>query len=260
MKAETIKALIGAAKAMPNLRKGDQNAHGGYSYVSIDDYYEKAAKVVTDAGLTWKIRETNCETLEVQGRSRLETAVRTTYEVDLMHESGDVVPAFFKATITHPLQGAQTAGSSMSYLDKLFLRTTFHIVTGEKDADATDNAVFDLGSADAGRGQGRGKGQAKPKGQGAEPDAFDLGGTATPGAEAVQPAGGGFDATADDPNHFTKLSISFIDAATTEAELTKYWTDNETTFNQLKTADPEGYKSLIAGFRARKTQLKGADA
>lgn len=245
---------------MPNLRKGDQNQHGGYAYVSIDDYYEKAAKVVTDAGLTWKIRETNCETFETPGRNGPTMAVRTTYEIDLMHEAGELVEGFFRATITHPLQGAQTAGSSMSYLDKLFLRTTFHIVTGEKDADATDNAVFDLGPADAGRGQGRGKGQAKPKGQGAEPDAFDLGGSAPPGIEAVQPAGGGFDATSEDPSHFTKLSLAFIDAATTEAELTKYWTDNETTFNQLKTADPEGYKSLIAGFKIRKTQLKGAAA
>lgn len=254
MKAETIKALIGAAKAMPNLRKGEQNAHGGYAYVSIDDYYEKAAKVVTDAGLTWKIREINCETFEVQGRSRLETAVRTTYEVDLMHEAGDLVEGFFRATITHPLQGAQTAGSSLSYLDKLFLRTTFHIVTGEKDADATDNAVFDTGSADAGRGKGRSKGQAAP----AVEDPFGFGAAATPTrTETALPDDG--EAKAETAS-FVTLSTTFIASASTEAELTQYWTDNETTFNQLKTANPEGYKSLIAGFKTRKTQLKGADA
>lgn len=258
MKAETIKALIGAAKAMPNLRKGDRNDHGSYSYVSIDDYYEKAAKVVVDAGLTWKIRETNCETFEVQGRSRLETAVRTTYEVDLMHESGDLNEGFFKATITHPLQGAQTAGSSLSYLDKLFLRTTFHIVTGEKDADATDNAVFDLGSADAGRGKGQSKGAAKPKGQGAEQDPFSLGQTEAPGAEAVQSADAGNSPA--EAAAFRDLSTTFIQSAANEAELTQYWTDNEATFGLLKAADPDGYKTLIAAFKARKTQLKGAEA
>jgi hypothetical protein len=252
-------ALVAAAKEIPHLRKGEQNAHGNYAYVPIDGFYEQVAPIVLKHGLTWKVREVSCETFEVQGRSRLETAVRTTYEVDVMHEEGDTISGFFKATITHPLQGAQTAGSSLSYLDKLFLRTTFHIVTGEKDADATDNAVFDLGSADAGRGQGRGKGQAKPKGQGAEPDAFDLGGPTSPipVADPVQPADAGDTAEAE---AFVSLSTAFISSASNEAELTQYWTDNETTFNQLKTADPKGYMSLIAGFKTRKTQLKGADA
>ena len=251
-------ALVAAAKEIPHLRKGEQNAHGNYAYVPIDGFYEQVAPIVLKHGLTWRVREVSCETFEVQGRSRMETAVRTTYEVDVMHEEGDIISSFFRATITHPLQGAQTAGSSMSYLDKLFLRTTFHVVTGEKDADATDNAVFDAGPANAGGGQGRGKGAAKPKGQGAEPDAFDLGGTAHPSPASVRPADTG--SFAADAKAFTELSVAFISSASTEEELTKYWTDNESTFNQLKTADPEGYKSLIAGFKTRKTQLKGADA
>ena len=241
---------------MPHLRKTEQNAHGNYAYVSIDDFYEKAAKVVTANGLTWHINEISAQVIELQGRSGVTNAMVTNYEVGLIHKSGEHWPAFFKATITHPLQGAQTAGSSMSYLDKLFLRTTFSIVTGEKDADATDNSVFDLGPADAGRGQARTKSAAKPKGQGAEPDAFDLT-DSKPAASAARPVDV---SSAADTAAFAALSTEFISLASNEAELTEYWTSNETTFNLLKTADSEAYKALIDGFKKRKAQLKGAEA
>lgn len=259
MSEQINKALVAAAKAMPALRKGDQNAHGNYAYVAIDDYYEVAAKVVVKHGLTWKIREVSCQIVEVQGRQRLENAVVTTYEVDLLHEGGASVEGFFKATITHPLQGAQTAGSSMSYLDKLFLRTTFHIVTGEKDADATDNTVFDLGQPDAGRGPARVAGKGKPAGKAAEPDPFGFSGDANgplppAGAEAVRPA---VSTVAGD---FLDMATTFVASATNEEELTKYWTDNEAAFHSLKSEDEEGYKALIFAFKARKKQLKGADA
>lgn len=255
MSEQINKALIAAAKAMPSLRKGDRNAHGNYAYVAIDDYYEIAAKVVVDNGLTWKIREVACDRIEVQGRQRLETAVVTTYEVDLMHESGERLDGFFRATITHPLQGAQTAGSSMSYLDKLFLRTTFHIVTGEKDADATDNAVFDLGPVDAGRGKAGGKGQGKSAGKAAEPDPFLGGPVATDDTGRTYPA-----EPVSDGSAFLALASTFVASAASEEELTKYWTDNEAAFHSLKSEDEEGYKALIFAFKARKKQLKGADA
>lgn len=254
MSEQINKALIAASKAMPSLKKGDKNAHGGYAYVAIDDYYEIAAKVVVDSGLTWKIREVSCQIVEVQGNRGLTSAVITSYAVDLLHESGEMMMGFFNATITHPLQGAQTAGSSMSYLDKLFLRTTFHIVTGEKDADATDNAVFDLGPAPDGRGKGRAKGEGQQAGQGAEPDPFLDEPAPAPRAEAVRPA------LSPDAVGFLALASTFVSNAATEEELTKYWTDNEAAFHSLKSEDEEGYKALIFAFKARKKQLKGADA
>lgn len=247
------KAIIAAAKEIGSLRKGEQNAHGGYAYVPIDSFYELAAPKILANGLTWKIREIASEMIEVQGRQRMENAVRTTYEVDLMHENGELMQGFFRATITHPLQGAQTAGSSMSYLDKLFIRTTFHVVTGEKDADATDNAVFDLGPAPARSGASRGKGQTKPKGSDAEQDPFDIG----------APKGGGADAPAEpvaDVGAFIALATEFVSLAKSDAELTKYWNDNEGTFLSLKAEDPKAYSDLIASFRERKKQLKGAEA
>ena len=236
------KALVAAKKAMPDLRKGDRNAHGNYAYVSIDAYYEHAASVVTANGLTWKIRELSSEILEL-GKG----AVKTAYSVDVIHEEGEVWMDFFQATVIHPIQGAQTAGSSLSYLDKLFLRTTFSIVTGEKDADDTDNTLLDLGPASVRGGSGKAKASSDPfAGLGPEPAAAEP-------VRAEEKKGQGSD--------FVTLAATMVDLAQAEQELTKYWNDNEAQFNGLKTSDPEAYKRLIAKFKNRKQELtKGAAA
>lgn len=238
------KAIVAAKKAMPSLKKSETNAHGNYNFVSIDAYYETVAKIANDHGLTWRVREANSEIIELAGRQGVTNAVRTRYHVDVMHESGETVEGFFTATITHPLQGAQTAGSSMSYLDKLFMRTTFSVVTGETDADTTDNTIFDTDNA--------------PKRKAA---------VAAPIDDLLAPAPVIPDdkPEADTPSDFLKMSRDFIALAKTEEQLTRYWNQNESAFNSLKGEAPKEYKELIAAFKARKqsitqTQKDASDA
>src|SRR5271166_1107638 len=123
-----VEALFTAAKNMPSLKKGDRNTHSNYNFVSIDDYYALAAKVVHDAGLMWIPREIH---REVRPELRY-GSVATTYSANLIClANGQVWQDFFTATVQHPLSGAQDAASSLSFFDKMFLRHVFKVVTGE---------------------------------------------------------------------------------------------------------------------------------
>lgn len=128
-------AMVKIAQAVPQLGKADRNAFAKYNYVSIDKYYETIAKIAAANGIMWQPREIITMIESDVGK---DGALRITYAFDLYHESGDCIEEFSKFTILHPIQGAQTAGSALSYADKLFMRSAFKVVTGESDADASD--------------------------------------------------------------------------------------------------------------------------
>lgn len=128
-------AMIKIAQAVPQLGKADRNAFAKYNYVSIDKYYETIAKLSAANGIGWQAYEVENTVLPNVGK---DGALRITYSFDLYHESGDMIRAFTAFTILHPIQGAQTAGSALSYAEKLFMRSAFKVVTGEADADASD--------------------------------------------------------------------------------------------------------------------------
>ena len=128
-------AMMKIAQAVPQLGKADRNAFAKYNYVSIDKYYETIAKLAAANGIMWQPREISTVVEREIGK---DGALRITYAFDLYHESGDSIEEFSKFTILHPIQGAQTAGSALSYADKLFMRSAFKVVTGESDADASD--------------------------------------------------------------------------------------------------------------------------
>lgn len=130
---ELVKAIVTAARAMPVLAKTDTNQYGGFSYVPIDRYYEVVAPVLFDHGLAFSVGE--IEKPDLLGAGKGATVVFH-YECVLMHISGESIRS--RISIPHPWQGAQTSGSAMSYAAKCFLRSTFALVTGEQDADASD--------------------------------------------------------------------------------------------------------------------------
>lgn len=226
-----ISAIVEAAKAMPSLDKGNTNAHGGYQFVSIDNYYEVVAKVALAQGLTWKVREEEAKIISVEGRNGPASALFIKYYVDVMHPSGEIWNGFFSASIVHPLQGAQTAGSAMSYLVKLFLRTTFHVVTGEADADATDGSAFDMGAKPAA--------VAKKV---VEP--------VTPPPPTRQEA---YQEIENGEKARTTLALAEVglSTCTTKALLDKFWVDNEGEFKKLKKLDPKGYAELVQEFKRK---------
>lgn len=129
--APVFKALLKTADEVGVLFKNKENKHSKYDYVAIDDFYEIVATKARSNGLSWKLVEENYEWFG-------EKVFVPTYKVDLIHESGITISDFSRITVPHPLQGAQTSGSAISYAEKMFMRMAFKVVTGEEDADATD--------------------------------------------------------------------------------------------------------------------------
>lgn len=134
--------IIRVSQSIGSLDKSERNPHAKYNYVPIDDFYKEVARKANAIGLSWAVREVDCVTAgSTPTRNGNQPVFRFYYEFDMFDNEGNSVPSFSKLSILHPLQGPQTSGSAMSYAEKLMMRTTFKVVTGEKDADAVDPAV-----------------------------------------------------------------------------------------------------------------------
>ena len=143
---EIAEALFATAKAVAAnpLVKDMQNEFAKFKYVPIDSYYAAIPPLALKHGLFWRCRETE---VNAEGKT-----FKFCYSFDLIHESGATVEGYDVVTIFHPAQGAQSSGSARSYADKLFMRTAFKCVTGEKDSEFFNRepeADFDIGDADA---------------------------------------------------------------------------------------------------------------
>ena len=219
MKPETIKAIIETRTKVGNLGKAAFNPHGRYKYVSIDTYYEKVAAAAAANGLAWVANEIKFDLLPDVGKTGI---IRATYAVTLMHSSGDYLPNFSSITIVHPIQGAQTVGSAMSYLDKVFMRQLFSVATGEAGADADETNPEDLML-----------GEKAPK-------------------ETPAPKGPG----EEDLKQLEDVFVTFVPTAETENDLKQFWSDNIKGLDLLKIHAPEKHKRIIAAFSERKAQIK----
>lgn len=133
--AEITAAILAVRKSVRSLKTDAFNKHDNYSYVSIDTYYEKVATLANEAGLVWRGRQTECTLIEGQGKTKDRLYMRITMSYDVMAGAASV-DHYSSFTILLPHSGAQTTGIAVSYADKVFMRTTFCVPTGEQDADA----------------------------------------------------------------------------------------------------------------------------
>lgn len=235
---DVAKAIIATTRAIGTLGKAAVNQHGGYSYVSIDRFYESVARIAADNGLGWTLREVEFHLMPQIGKTG---AIRVCYEVDLLHESGWRIPAFSQISIIHPIQGAQTVGSAMSYADKIFMRQTFKIVTGEKDIDAdeTDNRALDLGPTNPAPKVSVDIDPPAPANGNAVPK------IAVPGEEA------NWDAVEE-------IFKNFIPNCHTTDGLKEFWSENIKAIEALKEGHPKMHKRVVELFTNRKNELKGS--
>lgn len=135
--AEIVAAILSVRKDMTSIKKDEFNPHDRYDYVSIDRYYEKVATMASKAGLIWRAREKSFELVENQGGKKDRTYARAAFIYDLFVGAACSMD-HMTITIFAPVAGAQTTGQLYSYADKVFMRTTFCVPSGEKDADATE--------------------------------------------------------------------------------------------------------------------------
>ena len=222
MKAETIKAIISTRAQVGQLGKSEMNPHGRYKYVSIDTYYEKVALTAAKNGLSWIANEIDFKLMPEVGKTGV---IQVTYQMGLMHESGEYIQDFSRLTIIHPIQGAQTVGSAVSYLDKVFMRQLFSVATGEKDADADETDPTAL------------LGNTAPKPQEKAPEARQ-------DPDAIKAA-----------KQIENIFITFLPKAETVEDLNQFWSDNVDGRDFLKKNDEDTFKRVLAAFSARKAQI-----
>lgn len=250
-------AMIKIAQAVPQLGKADRNQFAKYNYVSIDKYYEGIAKLAAANGIMWQPREIHTAIEKDVGK---DGALRITYAFDLYHESGDCIEEFSKFTILHPIQGAQTAGSALSYADKLFMRSAFKVVTGEQDADASD--PDDLKIKERVKQEPAVKEVLKAFPDAEVVDARPKGASAPEGAEAdvtdrIDDEGFNiFKSDATDYNTIAKVCIRIAPTAQSEGDLMRFWTVNMGVIDRMKNEAPKLYAKVKEEFTKRRAALK----
>lgn len=103
------------------------NEYAKYKYVSIDKYYEKMRPLMNEAGIM--IIPDELESSLSEDRK----LYRAVYQFTIIHKDGAVWNFPIRRSITLPFTGAQSAGSALSYVEKIAMRTIFKINSGEKD-------------------------------------------------------------------------------------------------------------------------------
>lgn len=227
-------AILAVTKEVGTLGKAAFNPHGQYAYVSIDAYYQAVGQSAAKHGLTWVLVQDAFTLHPSVGRSGV---VEITYRVHLLHESGATILDFTKTSIIHPLQGAQTVGSAMSYADKVFQRQLFKIATGEDDADATN--ATDVGTAR--------NANIKPQQLPAVSQEEFL---EAPDVEVVT-SNEEASATIED------TIAAFIPDCNNIDVLHNFYRDNVGAIDRLKTLNPAKHKKLMDSFIKRKQELTG---
>lgn len=282
MPVEIAKALLATTREVGKLVKDQNNAHGKYAFVGIDTFYEKVASVAAGHGLSWNMSEDSLTIIE----GAKAPMIRATYTFSLFHESGAALETFSRITIIHPIQGAQTVGSAVSYLDKIFMRQVFKLSTGEagNDADETNPNAFDL-DAPAPKPAAKPATQPAPTRANAAAD-FDLDMPAKP---ATKPAADlsldGDDAAAKTEDLVEKVRsvtermedgkpvlkeptseaqaamiaevfIGFIPLCLTMKELKSFWIENTKALEALQRIDAATHEKVKATFTARKAVVE----
>ena len=251
--AEVFAAITSVTKALGRVGKGAFNQHGNYRFVSIDKYYETAGVEAANAGLTWVLKEDSFEVVASAGPKPL---IKATYIVDLFHSSGATLPGFSKLSIIHPIQGAQTVGSAMSYADKVFMRQLFKVATGEEDADSTNPSDLDYLGTTA-----PSKPASRPSATSVDPMDFSAP-VPAPKPAAVEPKvqvpvvpddvipgeEGNWDQVKD-------IFLKFMPNAKTMGELRNFWSENVKALDAMKESHPTVHAEVLAAFTARKAEI-----
>lgn len=241
--AEIAAAIVATTRATGKLIKNEHNKHGGYAFVGVDTYYERVASKAAENGLSWVARETAFSVIEVSGKNGLVPLVQATYEFDVFHESGASAPQFSRITLIHPVQGPQTVGSLVSYLDKVFQRQTFKLATGEKgDADEADpRSLEDIRSLPAS------KPANDPPRRDAKPDVKDVVARREDGKPVFKEP-----SDSDQAKLMEEIFTKFVDVCETFDELKGFWNSNAAPLEALKKLDVDAYVRVKDAFTGRR--------
>ncbi len=130
-------ALFQIQSQIGTLGYDSNNDFAKYKYVSIDKYYEKMRPLMNEAGIM--IIPDELESSLSEDRK----LYRALYQFTILHKDGATWNFPIRRSITLPFTGAQSAGSALSYVEKIAMRTIFKINSGERDdADMLEQSDF----------------------------------------------------------------------------------------------------------------------
>jgi len=131
--SEAISKVMGG---IDKLAKDNKNAHGGYNFVSVDDFIELVNPLCADAGLIIVQDEGETKLIDTKTSTGKEsTTLLQEYRFYLCHASGVVWDKPITRRLLIQITGPQTFGAAQSYALKTFMRSLFQIPTGDKDGD-----------------------------------------------------------------------------------------------------------------------------
>lgn len=252
---EIAKAILATIKGVTSLGKTGTNTYQKYKYAPIDAYYESVPRVAAEHGLFWRFNEEGWEIIPNLGK---EGAVRVTYVFELLHSSGERFENYTRFTIVHPLQGAQTAGAAASYAEKLMMRTTFKVVTGEPDADATDQdltkPVAPTTKATAPPAKASTNGASHPTAAVSPPTSI---GEQADNVERLSPEG--FPILKNPPPDWSSVEAiftKFVTRCATYSDIVEFNRSNLAVLDRMKENYPEARARVSAAFNAHSKFLK----
>lgn len=133
MPPEIAEAIIFVLARVKTLVKDNVNKHGGYKYVSYDNFLAIIGPLLAEAGLIIVMNESESHS---DGKW-----LHVTFQIYLYHSSGKHYGPISR-TQAVMANGPQAYASAQSFVEKYFMRQTFKIPTGEElefDADTQSN-------------------------------------------------------------------------------------------------------------------------
>lgn len=133
-------AKIGIMAEIRRLVKSEENKHGRYMYVPIDEVKDFIRPLMVKHGVEFGVSEVGGIDLKEVPNSKggTTTTAIIPYSVTLTHaKSGEHKSEII--TVILPYTGAQTAGIARSYAIKEWAKATLQLSTGDEPADEADN-------------------------------------------------------------------------------------------------------------------------
>lgn len=227
------------ATQIPSLAKTSNNTYANYSYVSIDDYYEAVKSTAIKADLFWRCREISSG---LDGGN-----ARYTYAFDVYLGDGSEYSDYDQVTVYQGQLNAQAAGAMRSYAEKVFMRSTFKIATGEPDSDAFEPKPV--------RGPVRGNVSAPPKDAAVD----DVLGTSTPDDISLCDEDGNVVETVSDHAKASGIISEFFNIWIKDCkdpdDLVRFWNENQSSVQYLKKHDKDAYQAVVDRFKEAKAEM-----
>lgn len=133
-------AMIGVMGEIRRLIKSEENKHGRYMYVPIDEVKDFIRPLLVKHGIAFSVSEAGEVKLTEVPNSKggTTTTAIISYSMKVTHaKSGEHSSEII--TVVLPYTGAQTAGIARSYAVKEWAKATLQLSTGDDAADDADN-------------------------------------------------------------------------------------------------------------------------